>query len=71
MENHTQPHPQVRCIRVAEVAKRIGVGKSTIWRWVTNIDAAFPQPFKMASRVTVWYAHEIDAYIASKRPTMH
>lgn len=70
MENHNQSIPQTRCIRVAEVAKKLSVGKSTVWRYTAN-DPLFPQPFSISPRVTVWYEHHIDAFIASKRKTVH
>jgi prophage regulatory protein len=70
MENHTHSHPQVRCMRVAEVAKKLGIGKSTVWKFAAE-DVSFPRQFSLSPKVTVWYEHEIDAFIASKRPTVH
>ena len=70
MEVTTYPQPQVRCIRAAEVAKKLGIGKSTVWRYAAQ-DPTFPQSFSLFPRVTVWYEHHIDAFIASKHETLH
>lgn len=71
MENNTQSVPQIRCMRVAEVAKKLGIGKSTVWKWTSDKDVAFPQPFSLMPKVKVWYEHEVDAFIASKRAILH
>lgn len=70
MENHNQSIPQVRCMRVGEVAKKLGIGVSTVWK-LRKEDVSFPQPFNLMRKVTVWYEHEVDAFIASKRETLH
>jgi len=70
MEVTTQPHPQVRCMRVGEVAKKLGIGVSTVWK-LRKDDQEFPQPFSLSPKVTVWAEHELDAFIAMKRQMMH
>ena len=57
-------------MRVAEVAKKLGIGKSTVWAF-TKQDVSFPQPIHLSTRVTVWVEHELDAFVVSKRTTMH
>jgi predicted DNA-binding transcriptional regulator AlpA len=70
MEVTTQPHPQIRCMNVAEVARKLGIGVSSVWK-LKNDDVAFPQPLYISTRTTRWYEHEVDAFIASKRQTIH
>jgi prophage regulatory protein len=41
------------------------VNESTIWRWVK--DDKFPKPMKLADKVTVWDAQEVDAWVRSQR----
>ena len=41
------------------------VNESTIWRWVK--DGKFPKPMKLADKVTVWDAQEVDAWVRSQR----
>ena len=69
MEKQTAQQ-QIRCIRVGEVAKKLSIGKSTVWSF-TKEDVSFPQPIHLSERVTVWYEHEVDAFIASKARTVH
>jgi prophage regulatory protein len=70
MEVTTQPQPQIRCMRVAEVAKKLGIGVSTVWK-LRKDDQEFPQPFNLSPKITLWVEHELDAFIASKRQMMH
>ena len=39
-------------LRVAQVAKMVGIGKSTAWLWVK--ENRFPKTIKLSPRVTVW-----------------
>lgn len=55
----------VRIADIASTPKRAGmlpVSPATIWRWVR--DGKFPQPFKLGSSVTGWYAADIEAFVA-------
>ena len=61
---------QIRCIRVGEVADKLSIGKSTVWAFVKQ-NVSFPQPINLSDRVTVWYEHEIDAFIASRPRAVH
>lgn len=47
-----QPQP-LSCLRARQAAELLGIGESTIWRWVKE-RPGFPQPFKIGCRVTVW-----------------
>lgn len=70
MEVITQSQPKIRCMRVGEVAKKLGIGVSTVWK-LRKDDQAFPQPFSLSPKITVWCEHELDAFIAAKRQIMH
>ena len=50
--------------RVSELSELLSIGKSTIWAWVKS--GRFPKPLKMSSRMTVWSAADVEAWIASK-----
>lgn len=43
--------------RVAQVAEKLGVSTSTVWRWVQ--DGRLPKPIKLSKRVTVWRESEV------------
>jgi len=47
--------------RVRQIASRLDVSESTIWRWVAL--GKLPKPKKLSKRVTVWDAAEVDAAI--------
>ena len=44
-------------LRVTQVAKKIGIGKSTVWLWVK--ENKLPKPIKLSPRVTVWRESDI------------
>lgn len=50
--------------RVNELSDLLSIGKSTIWAWVKA--GRFPKPLKMSSRMTVWSAADVEAWISSK-----
>lgn len=71
MENQTQQiQPEIRFIRVKEVAQKLGIGISTVWLYRKK-DVSFPQPVSLSERITVWYEHEVNAYMTSKRGMVH
>lgn len=49
-------------INIAEVAKRLGVGKTTAWG-IAKDCPDFPTKRKFGTRTTRWRADEIDAWI--------
>jgi len=55
---------QTRGLRPAETAKKLSIGLSTLWL-KAKTDPDFPKPFKLSERTTVFYEHEIDAYLAA------
>ena len=52
-------------IRAAEVAIILGIGKSTVWRWVKE-RPGFPQPRREGTRYTFWLRSEVEAYAIGK-----
>ena len=44
---------------VKQVARLLGVGKSTIWRWCKQ--GKFPRPIKLSQRITRWRAEDVAA----------
>lgn len=48
-------------IRINDVMKKTGLGKSTIWLWVK--EGKLPKPIKLSPRITVWKEDSINAWI--------
>lgn len=55
-----------RALRVRQVADALDIGVSSVWRLAKN-DPAFPKPFSLSPRVTVWAPDEIDAYVETQK----
>ena len=51
-------------LRISDVVKKTGLGKSTVWLWVK--ENKFPKPIKLSPRVTVWDEHKIEEWIKTK-----
>jgi prophage regulatory protein len=49
-------------LRLPEVCRETGLGKSTIW--VKVAEGTFPQPVRFGARCTRWVAAEIEAWKA-------
>lgn len=54
----------VKVMRPGQVAKKLGIGLSTFWRWKNLPD--FPMGIKMGGGRTCWIEHEIDEWILSR-----
>lgn len=54
-----------RFMRVTEVARVTGAGKSTLYFWMAKGD--FPKPRKLGARAVGWLASDVDAWISSRR----
>jgi prophage regulatory protein len=50
-------------LRLPEVARKTGLGKSTIW--VKVAQGTFPQPVRFGARCTRWVESEIEAWKAA------
>jgi predicted DNA-binding transcriptional regulator AlpA len=63
-KNTTTTAPTTRYYRMKHILSDIlPVNESTIYRWIK--DGKFPKPMKLADKVTVWNAQEVDAWVKS------
>lgn len=54
-------------LRPAEAARFIGIGLSTLWRYLANHDkTGFPQAIKLSDRITVFARADLDAWVQSR-----
>ena len=53
-----------RLIRLPEVQYRVGLGRSTIYRWMA--EGKFPKPVQLGGYAVAWAENEIEAWIAGK-----
>lgn len=49
-------------LRVEQVAKKLGIGVSTVW-WFVKRNTGFPQPFKLSPQVIVWDEADVDEWL--------
>lgn len=54
----------MKVLRLHEVLDRVGLSKSTLWRYINEGD--FPSPIKLGPRATGWIEREVDEWIASR-----
>ena len=59
----TETHPD-HLIRSARLAPSLGIGRTTLWRWVK--EGVFPAPVKLSDRVTVWRVGDVREWLQSK-----
>jgi prophage regulatory protein len=52
---------EISCLRAKRAAEILGIGESTLWRWVKETPD-FPQPIRLGSRVTVWRTADLLAW---------
>lgn len=53
-------------LRVDEVAHKLGIGVSTVWRWASKkekLDKGFPKPRRLSTRVTVFSNKELENFM--------
>lgn len=53
-----------RLIRLKEVQHRVGLGRSTIYRWMA--EGKFPKPVQLGGFTVAWPEHEIVEWIAGQ-----
>lgn len=51
----------MRYWRAEQIAERLGVSTSTIWRWAK--DGKISKPVKLSRRVTVWDSEQVECDI--------
>ena len=53
-----------RFLRLPEVKNRVGVGRSTLYRWME--EGRFPRSVQLSQKCVVWREADIDDWIASR-----
>ena len=62
----TEPRRVTRLIRLPEVQHRVGLGRSTIYRWMS--EGRFPKPVQLGGYAVAWAEDEIESWIARRLP---
>lgn len=57
-----EPKRVTRLIRLKEVQHRVGLGRSTIYRWMA--EGKFPKPVQLGGYAVAWAEDEIQDWIA-------
>ena len=60
---HASPRV-TRLIRLKEVQHRIGLGRSTIYRWVA--EGRFPKPVQLGGYAVAWAEDDVEAWIRAR-----
>ena len=65
-DEHVRPVPRrtTRLIRLPEVVHRVGLGRSTIYRWMA--EGRFPKPVQLGGYAVAWADHEIEQWIEDR-----
>jgi len=63
-EGNTETKRSTRLIRLKEVQHRVGLGRSTIYRWMA--EGKFPKPVQLGGYAVAWAEDDIESWIASK-----
>lgn len=53
-----------RLIRLPEVQHRVGLGRSTIYRWMA--EGKFPKPVQLGGYSVAWAEDEVESWIARR-----
>lgn len=59
-----EPRPVTRLIRLREVQHRVGLGRSTIYRWMA--EGRFPTPVQLGGHAVAWPQEDIDEWIGQR-----
>ena len=71
-EEHVQSvsRRSTRLIRLPEVVHRVGLGRSTIYRWIA--EGRFPKPVQLGGHTVAWPEDEVENWIfAHLKQTFH
>lgn len=60
----SEPRRISRLIRVKEVQHCVGLGRSTIYRWMA--EGRFPKPVQLGGYVVAWAEDDIQAWVDSQ-----
>ena len=58
------PRRATRLIRLPEVVHRVGLGRSTIYRWMAA--GRFPKPVQLGGYAVAWAEGEVEQWIADR-----
>jgi prophage regulatory protein len=56
--------PTRRYIRARELARRLSVHRTTLWRWVH--DGRMPRPVRLGPNTVAWDCTQIDTWLAAR-----
>jgi prophage regulatory protein len=59
--------PTPRMLRILDVSKRVGLGRSSIWKMVK--EGHFPPPRRLSQRSVGWFELDIEQWLRSRRAT--
>ena len=60
----SEPRRVTRLIRLREVQHRVGLGRSTIYRWMA--EGKFPKPVQLGGYAVAWPENEVENWIADR-----
>jgi len=60
----TETRRVTRLIRLPEVQHRVGLGRSTIYRWMA--EGKFPKPVQLGGYAVAWAEEDVQAWILRK-----
>ena len=59
-----KPEKPLRLLRLKEVKMRVGLGRSTIYRWIS--EGNFPKPVKLGMQSVAWREDDIDYWVNAR-----
>lgn len=59
--------PEPKYLRDVVVCERLGISRSTLWKWVD--EGRFPPPHDLGSRTKRWHVDDIEAWHQSPTPS--
>ena len=66
---HADDNDTVEFLRITSVMRRIGLGRSTIYRLIA--EQSFPAPVKLAGRAVGWRRSDLELWSAARPSTTH
>ncbi len=59
-----EPKRVTRLIRLKEVQHRVGLGRSTIYRWMA--EGKFPKPVQLGGYAVAWALEDVESWISAR-----
>ena len=69
MPAHADDNDTVEFLRITSVIRRIGLGRSTIYRLIA--EQSFPAPVKLAGRAVGWRRSDLERWSAARPLSTH